>query len=142
MKTIQKTAVLVGVAALLGLAQVGAQAGDILPPLGGVVKKERPERPDKPPKDSGKTDRPNLTEIRDVVKSFQDDKKKYLDEQKEAVKAAKDDARKDLPGQVGATVRNEVKDSVKAIQEQAREQARKLKEEAKAAADDGHRGKD
>jgi hypothetical protein len=147
LKTIQKTAVLLGIAAFLGLAPVGAQAGDILPPLGGAVKKERPERPEKPKNanSNANNDRPNLTEIRDVVNSFQADKKKYLNEQKEAAKSAKDEARHDLKelkvtGDVGGDVRKELKDQVKAASEQAKEQARKLKEEEAAAK--GNRGKD
>jgi len=143
--------VILGFAAFLGLAPVGAQAGDILPALGGTVKKDRPERPEKPKggkddsKDSNGADRPNLTEVRDVVNSFQADKKKFSDQQKEAAKNAQDEARRQLKelkisGDVGGEVRKEVKDAVKAAKEQAVEQARKLKEEEAAAAKE-HRGK-
>jgi hypothetical protein len=152
LKTIHTTAVALGFTAFLGLAPVGARAGEILPALGGAQKKERPERPEKPKgskdgKDDSKdsTDRPNLTDIRDVVNSFQADKKKFTDQQKDAAKNAKDEARRELKelkvtGDVGGAVRKELKEAVKEAKDLAAEQARKLKEEEAAAAK-GSRGK-
>jgi hypothetical protein len=147
LKTIHTSAVILGLAAFLGLAPVGAQAGDIVPPVGGAVSAERPERPERPekPKNSATTERPNLTEIRDVVNNFQAEKSELIKQQKEAAKTAADEARRQLKdakitGDVGGVVRKELKEAVVEAAKQAKEQARKLKEEEAAAAKE-NRGK-
>ena len=135
MKTIIKTSVIVGITMILGLAQVGAQAGE--------NSLARPERPEKAEKEN---ERPSLTQVKDAVKSFQDQKKEFIKSQVELAKTGSGEARDAARGNAkdaSAQLRQESKEAVQAAKRQAMEQARKLAEEAKEAAKEEHRrGKD
>ena len=134
LKTIKIITVTVGVATFFGLAQVGALAAE------SQKATERPERPNKPA--AGSSARPSLNQVKDAVKSFQEQKKELLKQQAEGAKAIGDLARdtiRDTAKEVGTQVRQEAKDTVQETKRRAVEQARKLKEEAK---EQGHPGKD
>jgi hypothetical protein len=136
LKTIKTIAVTVGVATFFGLAQVGALAAE------SQKASERPERPNKPATGSS-SERPSLNQVKDAVKSFQEQKKEFIKQQAEAAKAVGDVARdtvRETKKEVGTQVRLEVKDSLKEAKDRALEQARKLKEEAANAAKE-NRGK-
>jgi hypothetical protein len=129
LKTIKNHVVMLAVATVLGLAQVGAQAGDA---TAVKAQKSRPERPEKPK--GTPVERPNLTEIRDVVKSFQDQKKEFIQQQKDAAKTTREDVRQQVKENVVdsavTSARKESKESLKEAKELAKEQSRKLAEEA------------
>ena len=123
---------------ILGLAQVGAQAGE------NSGNRHRPERPEKPAQST--SERPSLTQVKDAVKSFQDQKKEFIKSQVELAKTGTGEARDAARGNAkdaSAQLRQESKEAVQAAKRQAMEQARKLAEEAKEAAKEEHRrGKD
>jgi hypothetical protein len=141
-------AVIVGITLVLGLARVGAQAEDAPAGAAPAPKVVRPDRPARPEKPSASIERPNLTEIRDIVKSFNEQKKEYIQQQRElrkdAVTEAQDqrsklrDKIKETKPEV-AVVRQQAKESIEAVKAQAAEQARKLAEEAKANAAESRR---
>jgi hypothetical protein len=119
---------IVGVAFVLGLACVGTRGADS--PLAQKPKIERPERPAKPEKAV------NAAELKEIIKSFQDQKKEFLRQQKEQQRDERAKVREELTSAtptVGA-VRRELKDSINDAKRQAKEQGRKLLEEQKEAA--------
>lgn len=148
MKTIKNQfAVIVGITLVLGLARVGARAEDtngVTPPTIDITvapapKAAKPERPARPDK-SGK-DKVNATELKDIVKNFQEQKKEFMRQRKEEQADQRGKVREDLGSKstVGTAVREEVSDSIAEAKRNSREQARKLADEAKEAAKEGRK---
>lgn len=81
MKTIIKNqlSAVVGLALILGLAHVGARAEDTVV----EVNKAKPERPERPEKPASAGARANVTELKEIIKNFQEQKKEFLKQQKE-----------------------------------------------------------
>jgi hypothetical protein len=145
LKTIKNQfALIVGIALVLGLARVGAQAEDTTG--GGATAAAKPGRPERPPRPdkpdgSGKGNGVNSAELKTIIKNFQDERKEFLKQQKEQQADQRDKVREELtqrPVSVGH-LRQEAKDSVAELKQQSREQARKLAEEAKNAGKDHRR---
>ena len=144
MKTLKnQLGAIVGIALVLGLARVGARAEDtnidVTAPK-PVVKVDRPERPPRPEKRGKGVD---ATELKDIIKNFQDQKKEFLRQQKEQQHEGRGKVREELTsaGTAVGPVRQELKDSINEAKRQAREQGRKLLEEQKEAAkeNNGHK---
>ncbi len=138
----------------MALASVSAAAADgalpsVTPPviLPVFEKPARPARPEKPLvvaiPSADKVERPNLTEIKDIVKSFQDQKTEYIKQQQDAKKdlaLTAQDSRAKVREELNQTrtdlgaLRQELRDSIEVAKRQAQEQARRVAEEAKEAA--------
>jgi hypothetical protein len=121
-KIVNKFGLMMAVAFALAFATVGANAAE--------TDATKPERP-APSK---------ATELKEIVKNFQDQKKQFLQQQKEL----KSDSRTKLREEVGSGggVSGSVRDAKEAMAEAkriSREQARKLAEEAKEAAKEGRK---
>ncbi len=137
---------IVGVTFVLALASVGTRGEDTnptvdVPPVVApkVERPERPERPDKPGKPVD-GERPSISDIKDVIKTFQEEKKRFIQEQKDQRSADRGKVREDLnKNAVVNAVRQEVKDSISDAKRQTREQAKKLAEEAKESAKEGRK---
>ena len=108
---------------LLGLANATAQAAEITSP-------DRPERP------QAKGNSANAGELKQIIKSFQEQKKEFLSRQKDERVDARGKLREEVGGGGAAT---EVKDAVAEAKLVAREQARKLAEEARNSAKEGRK---
>lgn len=140
MKTVKnQLGVIVGIALVLGLARVGARAedtNDVTAPK--PVKVERPERPPRPEKPGKGVD---ATELKDIIKNFQEQKKEFLRQQKEQQHEGRSKVREELTsaGTAVGPVRQELKDSINDAKRQAREQGRKLLEEQRDAVKDGRK---
>ena len=153
MKTIKKNqfAVIVGVTLVLGLAHVGARAEDtadakaqakaeakaqvaaaVKAQVAADVKKEKPERPPRPEQPDKSQVRANVTELKEIIRNFQEAKKEFLQQQKE-LQADERVKMREAIGTLGGAIQ-EAKDSVGDAKRQAREQARKMADEAKEAA--------
>jgi hypothetical protein len=132
--------VIVGIALVLGLARVGARAedtNDVTAPK--PVKVDRPERPPRPEKPGKGVD---ATELKDIIKNFQDQKKEFLRQQKEQQREDRGKVREEVTsgGTAVGPVRHELKDSISEMRAISREQARRLLEEQKAAAKEAAKG--
>ena len=135
--------VIVGIALVLGLARVGARAEDTnvvsSPDPVAKPRQDRPERPPRPEKHGKGVD---ATELKEIIKNFQDQKKEFLRQQKEQQHEDRGKVREELTsgGTAVGPVRWELKDSINDAKRQAREQGRKLLEEQKEAAkENGHK---
>lgn len=119
--------VIVGITFVLGLACVGTRGEDTVVTVTPRVKVERPERPPRPDKPE------KAAELKEIVKSFQDQKKEFLRQQKEQQHEDRGKVREELTstGTAVGPVRREIKDSINEAKRQAREQGRKLLEEQK-----------
>ena len=137
LKTIKNQfALIVGITLVLGLARVGAQAGDS-DVVASKPKTERPERPPRPekPDNSGKGSGANATELKNIIKSFNDQKKEFLKQQKEQQAEQRSKVREELTTEPSSPkeLRQQAKDAIAELKQQSREQARKLADEAKNA---------
>jgi len=140
LKTIKNQfALIVGITLVLGLARVGAQAEDTN--SGTVAPKAKAAHPDRPPRPdkqdgSGNGSGADVTELKDIIKNFQDQKKEFLKQQKEQQAELRGKVREELTSKSTAigSVRQEAKDAIAEAKLQSREQARKLADEAKDAA--------
>lgn len=112
------------IALVFNLASVGA----------AEAKPQRPPRPEMPPPSA------NVTELKQIVKEFQAQKKEFLQQVKEQHAGARGKVREELSSS-GTTeaVKDEAKDSLAEAKRISREQARKLAEEAKEAAKEGRK---
>ena len=90
----------------------------------------KPERPS----------RPDTTELKSVIKNFQDQKKQFLEAQKEQQGDTRTKVREEFSssGGVGNAVRD-AKDAIAEAKRVSREQARKLADEAREAAKQGRK---
>jgi hypothetical protein len=141
-----------GLALVLGLARVGARAEDtnsvttpLLPPLVAAAKEGRPARPEKPKdSNSGKSDRPNITQVEGIISNFKSEKQKFIQDQKAQQAEQRGKVREELTSKSSAVggVRHELKDSINDLKQQTQEHGRKLAEEAKQAAKDAARKRD
>jgi hypothetical protein len=120
---------------LMGLASVQARAeATNSPSVSAEVEVAGPERPSRPVKPGSV----NVSELKQILKNFQEQKKEFLKNQQQA----RDDQRAGAREQLNSTVSSvaaavvQAKDSVVEAKRNAREQARKLADEAKEAAND------
>src|SRR5687768_6615111 len=138
LKTIIKNqlSAVVGLALILGLAHVGARAEDtsveVAADVVASVKKNKPERPERPEKPANAGARANVTELKEIIRNFQEQKKEFLKQQKEQQGADRGKVREQI-GTLGGAIQD-AKESIAAAKRQAQEQARKVAEEAKESA--------
>src|SRR5688500_15738052 len=99
-------------ALLAGLAALGAHPAE--------AKAGKPERPERP---HGKA--ANTTELKEIIKNFQDQKKQFLNQQKDQQADSRARVREELGG--GSV--QDAKDSIAEAKRVSREQARKIAEE-------------
>ena len=114
---------LMAIALFVGLAAIGAHAAE--------AKAEKPERPERP---HGKA--PNTSELKEIIKNFQDQKKQFLNQQKEQQADSRAKVREELGGSGSV---QDAKDSIAEAKRVSREQARKIAEEAKENAKEGRK---
>ena len=130
-KTFKKLSAIIVSAFVFGLANVGAFADD----TAASSNKPKPERPARPePKNQG--GKPDVNELKDIIKNFQAQKKEYLSEQKNARAEQRANVREVLASNASAVSEavHEAKESIVEARGRAREQARKLADEAREAA--------
>ena len=132
----------VGIALVPNLAQVAVSAEDTgaeMPPqeIATSITHRRPDRPPRPEKAGG----PKVSELKQIIRNFAEQKNQFLKQQKEMRHEQRGRARElvvSTTTTVSAAVQ-EARGSVIQARERAREQARKLVEEARNAAKMGRK---
>ena len=112
------------IALFVGLAALGAHAAE--------AKADKPERPERPKTGKGVDN----SELKEIIKNFQDQKKQFLTQQKEQQADSRSKVREELGG-AGSV--QDAKDSIAEAKRVSREQARKIAEEAKENAKEGRK---